>query len=58
MEVALEGARKVAERGRERTWKVGALVTVPASINFGYFILKSPKEYLHFLFCPLLQNLR
>ena len=47
-EVTLEGARKVAEAGGEKTWTVGALVTVLAGISSGYFNENKPKEYLHF----------
>lgn len=47
-EVTLEGARKAAEAGGEKTWTVGALVTVPAGISSGYFNENKPKEYLYF----------
>lgn len=47
-EVTLEGARKVAEAGGEKTWTVGALVTVLAGISSGYFNENKPKEYLYF----------
>lgn len=47
----MEGARKAAEAGGEKTWTVGALVTVLAGISSGYFNENKPKEYL--LSCPL-----